>query len=82
MFDTFVFLWYYNCLKEGFTMSDIKIWCEKADNKGIREYMWFKNHLKFELFRLGRLQFQIYPCKNKTLLYNKYIIQDYQLIFS
>ncbi len=56
---------YYN------TMSDIKIWCEKADNKGIREYMWFKNHLKFELFRLGRLQFQIYPCKNKTLLYNK-----------
>lgn len=53
------------------TMSDIKIWCEKTGNKGIREYMWLRNHLKFELFRLGRLQFQIYPCKNKTMLYNK-----------
>ena len=53
------------------TMSDIKIWCEKADNKGIREYMWLQNHVKFELFRLGRLQFQLYPCKNKTLLYGK-----------
>ena len=53
------------------TMSDIKIWCEKADNKGIREYMWLQNHVKFELFRLGRLQFQLYQCKNKTLLYNK-----------
>ena len=53
------------------TMSDIKIWCEKTGNKGIKEYMWLKNHLKFELFRLGRLQFQIYPCNNKTLIYNK-----------
>ena len=53
------------------TMSDIKIWCEKTGNKGIREYMWLRNHVKFELFRLGRLQFQLYPCKNKTLLYGK-----------
>ena len=52
-------------------MSDIKIWCEKTGNKGIKQYMWLQNHVKFELFRLGRLQFQIYPCKNKTLLYNK-----------
>ena len=53
------------------TMSDIKIWCEKTGNKGVEEYMWLRNHVRFELFRLGRLQFQIYPCKNKTLLYNK-----------
>ena len=53
------------------TMGDIRIWCEKIGNKGIKEYGWLKNHVKFELFRLGRLQFQIYPCKNKTLLYNK-----------
>lgn len=53
------------------TMSDIKIWCEKTGNKGIREYMWLRNHVNFELFRLGRLQFQLYECKNKTLLYNK-----------
>ena len=53
------------------TMSDIKIWCEKAENKGIKEFMWLRNHVRFELFRLGRLQFQLYECKNKTLLYNK-----------
>ena len=53
------------------TMSDIKIWCEKIDNKGIKEYMWLRNHVKFELFRLGRLQFQIYPCKNKAMPFNK-----------
>ena len=53
------------------TMSDIKIWCENADNKGIKNYGWLKNHLKLELFRLGRLQFQLYECKNKTLNYKK-----------
>ncbi len=53
------------------TMSDIKIWCENADNKGVKNYGWLKNHLKLELFRLGRLQFQLYECKNKTLNYKK-----------
>lgn len=53
------------------TMSDIKIWCEKTGNKGIKNFGWLKNHVNFELFRLGRLQFQFYPCKNKTLFYNK-----------
>ncbi len=52
------------------TMSDIKIWCENCGNKGLHNYGWLKNHLWFELFRLGRLQFQIYECKNRTLLYN------------
>ena len=53
------------------TMSDIKIWCENADNEGVKNYGWLKNHLKLELFRLGRLQFQLYECKNKTLNYKK-----------
>ncbi len=53
------------------TMSDIKIWCEKTDNKGLKECGWLRNHVKFELFRLGRLQFQLYECNNKTLLYDK-----------
>lgn len=53
------------------TMSDIKIWCENNSNRGLKNYGWLKNHVSFELFRLGRLQFQIYECKNKTLLYNK-----------
>lgn len=53
------------------TMSDIKIWCENNGNKGLKNYGWLKNHVKLELFRLGRLQFQLYPCKNRTLLYNR-----------
>lgn len=53
------------------TMSDIKIWCENNGNKGLNNYGWIKNHVCFELFRLGRLQFQLYECKNKTLNYKK-----------
>ena len=53
------------------TMSDIRIWCERNKNKGLKNYGWLKNHVCFELFRLGRLQFQLYECKNKTLLYKK-----------
>lgn len=53
------------------TMSDIKIWCENNGNKGLKNYGWLSNHVKFGIFRLGRLQFQLYECKNKTLLYKK-----------
>ena len=53
------------------TMSDIKIWCDNNNGRGLKNYDWLSNHVSFELFRLGRLQFQIYECKNKTLLYNK-----------
>ena len=53
------------------TMSDIRIWCENNGNKGLKNYGWLQNHVKTELFRLGRLQFQLYECKNRTLLYNK-----------
>lgn len=53
------------------TMSDIRIWCEENGDKGLKNYGWIKNHVCFELFRLGRLQFQLYECKNKTLLYSK-----------
>ncbi len=54
------------------TMSDIKIWCDKTGGKGLKNYGWLKNHVSLELFRLGRLQFQLYECKNKTLLYSKF----------
>ncbi len=53
------------------TLSDIKIWCDKNNNKGLLNYRWIKNHISFRLFKLGRLQFQFYECKNKTLFYNK-----------
>lgn len=53
------------------TLSDIGIWCRENDNKGLKNYQWIKNHVSFELFKLGRLQFQIYKCKNPTLNYSK-----------
>lgn len=52
------------------TMGDIAIWCQNNDNKGLKNYNWLKNHLNLELFRLGRLQFQMYKCENKTLDYD------------
>ena len=52
------------------TMSDIRIWCENNDNKGMRNFRWIKNHLCFELFRLGRLQFQLYTCNNPSYDYS------------
>ena len=53
------------------TMSDIKIWCEKNGDEGLSNYGWLKNHVSFELFRIGRLQFQLYECNSKTLKYKK-----------
>ena len=53
------------------TMDDIRIWCQNNDNKGLKQYSWIKNHLAFELFKIGRLQFQLFKCKNPTLNYQK-----------
>ena len=53
------------------TMDDLRIWCENNDNKGLRQYNWIKNHLALELFKIGRLQFQLFKCNNPTLNYTK-----------
>lgn len=53
------------------TAGDIKIWCENNQNKGLKNYRWLSNHIKGELFRIGRLQFQIYTCCNNALDYAK-----------
>lgn len=53
------------------TMSDIRIWCENNGNKGLKNYAWIQNHLKSELFRLGRLQFQFYTCNNPLYDYSR-----------
>lgn len=53
------------------TLSDIGIWCRENYNQGLKNYGWIKNHISFELFKIGRLQFQIYRCKNITLNYSK-----------
>lgn len=53
------------------TFSDIKIWCENCNNEGLENIGWIKNHINFGLFRLGRLQFQIFNCSNPILKYSK-----------
>lgn len=58
------------------TMGDIAIWCHNNSNKGLKNYNWIKNHLSFELFKLGRLQFQLYVCNDKSLKYD-YLPFDY-----
>lgn len=52
------------------TMSDIGIWCRNNDNKGLKNHPWIQNHLKAELFKIGRLQFQLYICDNATFDYS------------
>jgi hypothetical protein len=52
------------------TMKDIAVWCENNNNKGLKNLPWIKNHLNFDLFKIGRLQFQIYKCDNRTLDYD------------
>lgn len=52
------------------TMTDIKIWCENNSNDGIKNYNWIKNHLMCQLFKIGRLQYQLYVCDNETLNYD------------
>lgn len=52
-------------------MADIGIWCKNNHNEGLKEYNWIKNHLGFELFKIGRLQFQLFKCNNPTLDYKK-----------
>lgn len=53
------------------TLSDIGIWCREDDNKGLKNYKWIKHHVSFELFKIGRLQFEILKCKDPTLNYSK-----------
>ncbi len=51
------------------TMSDINIWCENNGNKGLKNSNWLKNHVSFELFKIGRLQYQFFRCTVKRLNY-------------
>lgn len=53
------------------TLDDIRIWCENNNNRGLKNYNWLKNHINFELFKIGRLQFQFFRCNDIKLNYNK-----------
>ncbi|MCM1285227.1 MAG: acyltransferase domain-containing protein [Acetobacter sp.] len=51
------------------TMSDINIWCRNNGNKGLKNTEWIKNHINCELFRIGRLQYQMFTCRSKSINY-------------
>lgn len=53
------------------TFDDIRIWCENCGNSGIVNSGWLKNHIAFELFKIGRLQFQMFTCSDTSLDFSK-----------
>lgn len=53
------------------TFDDIRIWCENCGNTGLVNSGWLKNHIAFELFKIGRLQFQMFTCSNTSLNYSQ-----------
>ena len=52
------------------TMRDITLWCENNGGRGLRNYKWIQNHLKCELFRIGRLQYQLCKSEDDKLQYD------------
>lgn len=53
------------------TMSDIRIWCENNNNKGLHNYRWLTTHINAEIFKIGRLQFQLYCCNDGSFDYSR-----------
>ena len=43
------------------TMRDITVWCGNCRAPGLQNTAWLANHMRLELFQLGRLQFQMAP---------------------
>lgn len=43
------------------TMRDITVWCGNCARPGLRNTAWLVNHMRLELFQIGRLQFQMAP---------------------
>ncbi|MGN1349245.1 MAG: acyltransferase domain-containing protein [Acutalibacteraceae bacterium] len=52
------------------TMGDIRIWCENNGIEGLKNYNWLKNHVTFNLFKIGRLQYQFYTMNNPSINYD------------
>lgn len=42
------------------TIKDAAVWCENNQNNGLKNYRWLHNHASGKLFKIGRLQFQMY----------------------
>ena len=53
------------------TMTDVRIWCENNNNKGLQNYRWLTTHINAEIFKIGRLQFQLFCCDDELLDYSR-----------
>lgn len=45
------------------TFDDLRIWCENYKKRGWQYIGWLKNHVTGKLFKIGRLQYQIFTYK-------------------
>lgn len=52
------------------TIKDIAVWCENNQNKGLKNINWIKNHLNAQLFKIGRLQYQLFTINDSKLDYS------------
>lgn len=67
------------------TFSDIRIWCDVCYRDfgvyGIEEYNWLQEHLQLRLYRLGRLQFQLFNFEH-DLKVGKVSVKKNQLVLN
>lgn len=53
------------------TLNDIAVWCRNCGNVGLENTDWLKNHIGCKLFKIGRLQYQMFRCLDGTLKYSE-----------
>ncbi|WP_308443843.1 acyltransferase domain-containing protein [Paenibacillus glycanilyticus] len=68
------------------TFSDIRIWSEVCyrdyGEYGLEEYNWLQEHIRLQLFRLGRLQFQPIAYNGENLKVGQRLVEKYQLVLN
>ncbi|SFE03681.1 hypothetical protein SAMN05216378_2058 [Paenibacillus catalpae] len=68
------------------TFKDIRIWSEVCyrdyGEYGIEEYNWLQEHVRLQLFRLGRLQFQPVAFDGENLKAGEYSVEKHQLVLN
>ncbi|ACT03879.1 acyltransferase domain-containing protein [Paenibacillus sp. JDR-2] len=68
------------------TFTDIRIWSEACyrdyGEYGIEEYNWLQEHVRLQLFRLGRLQFQPMAFNGESLKAGQRLVEKNQLVLN
>ncbi len=68
------------------TFTDIRIWSETCyrdyGEYGLEEYNWLQEHVRLQLFRLGRLQFQPMAFNGENLKAGQCLVEKNQLVLN